>query len=109
MQYASRMRCMAILVPLFVLQGIPPILAQSQLAGFGAPPRTIADITAILGQEKPDPETLAGIRAEADAKPPAAVGRADFARFYYNRCQAHGNLGEYREAIADCVKAVELG
>jgi len=35
---------------------VAPVLAQAQSPSFVAPPRTIADITAILDQEKPDPK-----------------------------------------------------
>jgi hypothetical protein len=38
--------------------------------GFLASPRTIADITAILDQEKPDPERLAKLHRDADAEIP---------------------------------------
>ena len=37
-------------------------------AGFVAPPRTIADITAILDSEKPDPAKIAQRKATADAR-----------------------------------------
>ena len=48
-------------------------LAQTPAPSFVAPPRTIADITAILDQEKPDPKVAAKLRAEADATPPAGA------------------------------------
>jgi hypothetical protein len=50
-------------------------LAQSQTPGFIPPPRTIADITAILDQEKPDPQALVRLWAAADALPPAGADR----------------------------------
>jgi hypothetical protein len=50
---------------------------------FVAPPRTIADITAILDQEKPDAKAAARMRAEADAQPPANAGRGELAKFLY--------------------------
>src|ERR1700676_5468149 len=53
-------------------------------AGFVAPPRTIADITAVLDNEKPDPATLAKLKADADNEP----GKADLAEFYYARGNA---------------------
>jgi CHAT domain-containing protein len=93
---------------LFFSFGIPlNATAFGQTPAFVAPPRTIADITAILDQEKPDPKIAAKLRNEADAKPPAAAAGQILARFYYNRCQARGTLGETREAIADCEKAVQ--
>src|SRR5689334_10280744 len=71
-----------------------PAYTQTPAAVFVAPPRTIADITAILDQEKPDTKAVSSMRAAADATPPPGAGRADLARFYYSRCQAHGNLGQ---------------
>jgi len=73
-----------------------------------APPRTIADITAILDQEKPDPKVAAQMRAEANAAAPANAGRGELAKFHYKRCQARTALGDFRAASADCEKAVEL-
>src|SRR5580658_10175346 len=37
---------------------------------FVAPPRTIADVAAILDSEKPDPAKIAKRKADADAAPP---------------------------------------
>ena len=48
--------------------------AQVQTA-FVAPPRTIADITAILDSEKPDDAKIAERKAHADATPPADASR----------------------------------
>src|SRR5262245_56577847 len=58
-----------------------PICALAQTA----PPRTIADITAILNREKPDPQVLARKRAAAQAQPPDGLSPADLAKFYYDR------------------------
>ena len=85
------------------------VLAQEQKAIFVPPPRTVADITAILDQEKPDPNKAAKLRAEADAKSPPNAARAALAKFHYERCIAHSTLGEISAAVADCEKAVEFG
>ena len=82
---------------------------QSTTPAFVAPPRTIADITAILDQEKPDPKVVAKMRADANAQPPTNIGRGELARFFYRRCQSHSELGEFREAVADCEKAADYG
>ncbi len=84
-------------------------LGQTQAPAFVAPPRTITDITAILDQEKPDPKVAVRMRADANAAPPAGAGRGELAKFHYKRCIARSALGEYRGAVADCEKAVELG
>jgi tetratricopeptide (TPR) repeat protein len=83
----------------------PAVMAQK--AGFVAPPRTIADITAILDQEKPDPAKRAKLEAEAAAEPPAGVDRSKLKDFYYKRGQARASLGRLTEAVADLAKAVE--
>ena len=56
-------------------------------AGFVAPPRTIADITAILDSEKPDPATLAKLKKNADDEPDAKASK-NLAQFYYDRATA---------------------
>jgi CHAT domain-containing protein len=96
----------AVGIALAVIVGCPPS-AMAQKAGFVAPPRTIADITAILDQEKPDPAKRAKMEAEAAAEPPAGADRAKLKDFYYKRGQAQASLGRLPEAIADMAKAVE--
>lgn len=83
-------------------------IAQTQDPVLVAPPRSIADITAILDQEKPDPAKRAKREADANAEPPAIQGEA-LGKFYFQRCQARAALGRANEAIADCEKAVSLG
>jgi len=75
---------------------------------FVAPPRTIADITAILDNEKPDPAKIAERKAEADATPPTSGSRADIAEFYFDRGNARALLARNQEALADGLKALEL-
>src|SRR5258708_27677593 len=88
-----------------VVTAAATVQAQSQPA-FVAPPRTIADITAILDQEKPDAQRTAKLRAAAEANPSGGSGSAEF---FYNRCQARANLGDVARALADCEKAVAIG
>ena len=95
---------LAIVAVVFV--GHLPV-ALAQKGGFVAPPRSIADITAILDQEKPDPGKRAKVEAEAAAEPPAGADRAKFKDFYYRRGQARAALGRLTEAVADSAKAVE--
>ena len=82
--------------------------AQAPAPAFVAPPRSIADITAILDQEKPDPAKRAKREADANAEPPAAQGPA-LGQFYVRRCHARAAIGRSKDAIADCEKAVSLG
>jgi CHAT domain-containing protein len=78
-------------------------------AAFVAPPRTIADITAILDSEKPDQQKIDKMRAAADVQPPAGLSREKLARFHYERGNARAGLGRLSDAIADANKAVETG
>jgi CHAT domain-containing protein len=88
----------------------PAIPAQSGLpAGFVAPPRTIADITAILDSEKPDPRVTRELQATADAVPTGKETREALAQFYLNRGNARAQLGRLADSIADANKAIEAG
>ena len=79
--------------------------AAAQTASLVPPPRTIADITAILDQEKPDVGKLAKLAAEADETLPKSTARA--AEFLYSRAQARAALGRTREATADTEAAIK--
>jgi CHAT domain-containing protein/ribosome-associated translation inhibitor RaiA len=74
---------------------------------FAAPPRTIADITAILDNEKPDEAKIAERKAEADEEPPKSGSKSDLADFYYNRGAARALLARNKEALADGLKGLE--
>src|SRR5262245_38846331 len=80
--------------------------ALAQRAGFVAPPRTIADITSILDQEKPDPAKRIRAEADASAEPPAGADRATLKDFYFRRAQARASIGRLAHAIADCQQAI---
>ncbi|WLB24199.1 CHAT domain-containing protein [Bradyrhizobium japonicum] len=70
-----------------------------------APPRTVSDISAILDQQKPDPDEIARQTAAADAAVPPGLKGADLADFYYKRAQARALLGR-RDALNDAELAV---
>ena len=53
--------------------------ALAQAPAFVAPPRTIADITAILDRQKPDPGRHAKMQAAADQVAPAGLGPRELA------------------------------
>lgn len=80
---------------------VPP--GNALPAGFVAPPRTIADITTVLDNEKPDPATLAKLKADADSEPGKQASLADF---YLERGTARSLLGRNMEALADGEKAL---
>jgi hypothetical protein len=63
-------------------------IAKDAAAGLVAPPRSVADISAVLDQQKPDPAAAAALAATADAVVPAGLKGAELAAFYYKRAQA---------------------
>ena len=73
---------------------------------FVAPPRTIADITAILDTEKPDAAKVAKRKADAEAAPPKAASASALAQFYYDRGNARALLARNKDALADGLQAV---
>lgn len=101
-----RLKCLLFLVAGLVIIPGTNTRAQSQ-PSFVAPPRTIADITAILDQEKPDPKVAAKLRAAAEAQPPNGGGH-ELTLFLYNRCVARASRADSAGATADCEKAVEV-
>jgi len=76
---------------------------------FIAPPRTISDITAILDSEKPDEKLIAELKSDAESTPTGKETRQDLAQFYFDRANAHAQLGQLSESVADAAKAVEVG
>jgi len=75
---------------------------------FVAPPRTIADITAILDSEKPDEAKIAERKAIADSTPPTNSSPAELAKFYFDRGNARALLGRNKEAVADGLQALAV-
>ena len=90
-------------------EAAPKVSAAAVPAGFVAPPRTIADITAILDSEKPDLKTIDDLKSDANAEPTGKESRQDLAQFYFDRSNARGQLGRLAEAIADANKAMDVG
>jgi CHAT domain-containing protein len=72
------------------------------------PPRSVADITAILDQEKPDLAKIAVQTKTADAPPPANLSGLALARFYAGRAAAAEAIGRIGQGIADLHKALEI-
>src|SRR5260221_11645176 len=69
-----------------------PLRAEGETPGMAAPPRTIADITAILDQERPDPAKGAQRTPAMNAEPPAGLADAALAQFYAGRNSAASAL-----------------
>src|ERR1700724_3410579 len=84
------------------------ITADFQGQGFVPPPRTIADISAILDQERPDPEAAVRARAAADAKPEPGLSGNELATFYFRRGVAAGDVGRADQRLADARLAANL-
>src|ERR1700689_2094024 len=93
-----------------------PALSQSQsqtgtapeAQAFTPPPRSIADITAILDSEKPNQAKVAAAQQSAAAQPPKRASDSDLQKVYPAHPKAADNLGRQQQAIADYTKAVEL-
>jgi CHAT domain-containing protein len=73
---------------------------------FLPPPPSIADITAILESEKPDPIILAKVKSAADAEPESDLSQGALAQFYYERSEARQILGRMAEAFTDGQQAL---
>ena len=74
---------------------------------FVAPPRTIADITAILDSEKPDEAQIAKRKAAANASPNGLTG-PKLAEFLFDRGAARGLLARNKDALADGLQALDI-
>ncbi|MGZ5826860.1 MAG: hypothetical protein ACXWIO_12700, partial [Croceibacterium sp.] len=75
-------------------------VAKDGAAPLVAPPRTVSDISAILDQQKHDPDDVARQTTAAEAPVPAGLMGADLADFYYKRAQARALLGR-SDAVGD--------
>jgi CHAT domain-containing protein/tetratricopeptide (TPR) repeat protein len=93
-------------VALFIGASMLSLTARAQT--YVPPPRSIADITAVLDSEKPDPAKLARYVAQADAQIPAGASPAALAAFYRDRSVAASQLGRIDQWIADAKEAVRL-
>jgi CHAT domain-containing protein len=85
----------------------PPSEALAVRPSYTAPPRTTADINAILEREKPDPAKIAAFKAEAEASAPVGGTSAALAQFYYDRGAARALLGRNQDALDDGLKALD--
>ena len=74
---------------------------------FAPPPRTIADIAAVLDREKPDPAKLAERKRVADGQPAPSLSGMELAHFYNARATAAGEVGRLQQSVADSRKALE--
>jgi CHAT domain-containing protein/tetratricopeptide (TPR) repeat protein len=80
----------------------------AQEAAPAPPPASVAEITALLDQEKPDPDKWAKLAAAADAPIPANLTGAKRGEALYRHAEARRLIGRIGEAIADAQEAVKL-
>jgi CHAT domain-containing protein/tetratricopeptide (TPR) repeat protein len=77
--------------------------------GNAAPPRSIADVTAVLDRYKPDAAKLEAMRQKADAAPPGDLNDQKLAEFLFERSQAAAGLGRREQTLADARDTVASG
>ena len=95
--------------PAMSLKEAKQVTATFEGGSFVPPPRTIADITAILDQQTlADPEEIARQEAEAEAQPPAGTSESKLAAFYYKRGMAARRLGRSGQELADLREAAGI-
>jgi CHAT domain-containing protein len=95
---------------------VAPTMAQTAAQGspaqaaqiLAAPPRSIADIVAILDQEKPDPARRARLAALAEAPEPPGLDARQRSRFLFERAQAAAQMGRPEHALRDGTQAARL-
>lgn len=89
---------------------VPPFqaVAQPTQPVLAAPPRSIADIVAILDQEKPDPAKRAELIAKAEAIEPPGLDARQRSQFLWERAQARLLLARVDGALADATVSAAL-
>jgi CHAT domain-containing protein len=83
------------------------IATTAAVCAADAPPRSIADITALLHQYKPDPEKTAKLRATLERKAPEGASKSDLARFHREQADAASMLGMQASAAESWRRALE--
>ena len=95
--------------PALSLEEAKKVTATFEGKGFVPPPKTIADITAILDQQKrADPEEAEKARAATTAEPPPSARGVELTKFYWNRGRAAEKIGDVGQQIADLKMALSL-
>ena len=72
------------------------------------PPRTIADIRALLDQYKPDPARVAALKAQWEVPPPPNGDAAELSRYYDRRSRLAEELGMNDERLAALKEALRV-
>ena len=92
--------------PLLTILGV--LFLSAAVAQSSPPPRSIADVLAVLDQYRPDPEKVSRLKAEVAKQPPQTSDRVDLFRFYFARGEAAGQLGMVTQQLADLRMAREF-
>jgi len=82
--------------------------ASAQSTAEAVPPRTITDVTALLGQYKPDAAAIAAARATLAKNPPLGASEGQLAQFYLERLGAAARLGDQVEKLKAARSAGKL-
>src|SRR5256885_2424251 len=83
------------------------LAAFPALAQYTPPPRSTADILAVLDQYKPDAARINRLRDEVAKQPPPGGDAADLRKFYMARGEAAGQLGLFPQQLADLREALK--
>ena len=97
-----------VIVVVLCVPGLAQQGAAAQNQGFVPPPRSIADIAAVLDSQKPDPAQVAERKRVADAQPPAGLSNTQLAYFYRERAAAASVIGRLQQRRDDSRKALDL-
>ena len=83
---------------------------EAQLANLsrGVPPRTVGDITHVLGEYKADPQRAAAAKAAADEQLPAGASDAALSEFYLRRSEAAAQVGRVSQRLDDLRQALSF-
>src|SRR5262245_17509789 len=99
----SRGYAAAVLIAAFVICAL-----SDRTAAQGSPPKTIADILALLEGEKPDPAKLAKLSAAVDAEPPQRASAPELMKFYLTRSEARQVAGRLVDAREDADRGLAI-
>src|SRR5581483_6639972 len=104
-QFGALLACLVAIAPLAPTRAADPASALP-VSLTQAPPRTVGDITRVLGEYKPDPQKAAAKKALADQQPPAGAGDSALADFFFNRGVAAGEVGRITQQLEDLRQAL---
>ena len=71
-------------------------------------PKTVADISAILDQQKPDPKWVEKRKAVANLSPPDTQNKKQLIKFYLKRGKAASRVGKTVQQLKDLEKAEQI-